>query len=302
MASEYTPNYNLDLYASEDKPNLRDQYNAAMGKIDTQLKANANGVTNVSASVVAATTAANEAKQIAQDAEAAAENAAPINHASTEATYGLGGALKYGHVSLAQNITNPTIAEDGIAASPKAVYQFVNGGYAPKAHAVASTMYGAGTRTEYGHVKLTDDANNGLTVGGSTAATPNCVDKKIEAFKNSSHTQSLYSNASLKFPTPLSGSCGLYIDYDPVGSTVTVHLNNTNFSGTSGTSNNYTLTTLTAQYRPAHDTGALLWCDGTKAIIGLHVTPAGEVDLSVTLGENVNLGGNVRAHVTYAVA
>ena len=24
MASEYTPNYNLDLYADNDKPNLRD--------------------------------------------------------------------------------------------------------------------------------------------------------------------------------------------------------------------------------------------------------------------------------------
>lgn len=37
MASEYTPNYNLDLYVSTDKPNLRDQYNGAMGKIDTAL-------------------------------------------------------------------------------------------------------------------------------------------------------------------------------------------------------------------------------------------------------------------------
>ena len=37
MASEYTPNYNLDLYVSTDKPNLRDQYNGAMGKIDRAL-------------------------------------------------------------------------------------------------------------------------------------------------------------------------------------------------------------------------------------------------------------------------
>lgn len=37
MASEYTPNYNLDLYVSSDKPNLRDQYNGAMGKIDKAL-------------------------------------------------------------------------------------------------------------------------------------------------------------------------------------------------------------------------------------------------------------------------
>ncbi len=38
MASEYTPNFNLDLYKNDDKPNLRDQYNSAVRKIDTQLK------------------------------------------------------------------------------------------------------------------------------------------------------------------------------------------------------------------------------------------------------------------------
>lgn len=52
MATEYTPNYNLDLYASADKPNLRDQYNAAMGKIDTQMKKSADDVTNANANVL----------------------------------------------------------------------------------------------------------------------------------------------------------------------------------------------------------------------------------------------------------
>ena len=35
--SEYTTNYELDKYSSYDKPNLRDQYNSAMDKIDTAL-------------------------------------------------------------------------------------------------------------------------------------------------------------------------------------------------------------------------------------------------------------------------
>lgn len=35
--SEYTTNYELDKYSSYDKPNLRDQYNRAMDKIDTVL-------------------------------------------------------------------------------------------------------------------------------------------------------------------------------------------------------------------------------------------------------------------------
>ena len=37
MASDYTVNFHLDKYVGTDKPNLRDQYNAAMDKIDTQL-------------------------------------------------------------------------------------------------------------------------------------------------------------------------------------------------------------------------------------------------------------------------
>lgn len=38
MASDYTTNFNLDKYVGTDKPNLRDQYNSAMDKIDAQLK------------------------------------------------------------------------------------------------------------------------------------------------------------------------------------------------------------------------------------------------------------------------
>lgn len=37
MATDYTTHYNLDKYTATDKPNLRDQYNAAMDKIDAAL-------------------------------------------------------------------------------------------------------------------------------------------------------------------------------------------------------------------------------------------------------------------------
>lgn len=68
MASEYTPYYNLDLYTDTDKPNLRDQYNGAINKIDTQLHV-ANDA------VVVATEAANQAKTVADAAKAAVEGA-----------------------------------------------------------------------------------------------------------------------------------------------------------------------------------------------------------------------------------
>ena len=63
MATDYTPNYNLDLYASTDKPNLRDQYNAAMGKIDTQMKKSADDVTNANANVLTLQTQMTEAQK-----------------------------------------------------------------------------------------------------------------------------------------------------------------------------------------------------------------------------------------------
>ena len=45
MASEYTKNFNLDLYTDTDKPNLRDQYKAAMEKIDSELQKKTNDIT-----------------------------------------------------------------------------------------------------------------------------------------------------------------------------------------------------------------------------------------------------------------
>ena len=61
MATEYTPYYNLDLYTDSDKPNLRDQYNAAMRKVDTQLHTSNDNIT-------VAIEAANQAKEKAQEA------------------------------------------------------------------------------------------------------------------------------------------------------------------------------------------------------------------------------------------
>ena len=46
MASEYTKNYSFDLYTDNDKPDLRDQYNGAITKIDKQLHANATAISD----------------------------------------------------------------------------------------------------------------------------------------------------------------------------------------------------------------------------------------------------------------
>ena len=72
MANSYTPNYKLDLYTDTDKPNLRDQYNGAMNKIDSQF-------TIISNNIVVAIEAANQAKEKADSAsDSAATNAQSI--------------------------------------------------------------------------------------------------------------------------------------------------------------------------------------------------------------------------------
>ena len=80
MASEYTPNYNLDLYTDNDKPNLRDQYNGAITKIDTQLHEFSNNL-------VVVTEAANQARDKAGTAQSAADaNARSISTLNTTVT------------------------------------------------------------------------------------------------------------------------------------------------------------------------------------------------------------------------
>ena len=79
MATSYTPNYKLDLYTDTDKPNLRDQYNGAMNKIDSQF-------TTVSNNIVVAIEAANQAKEKANaNATAISDNATAIANEVTRA-------------------------------------------------------------------------------------------------------------------------------------------------------------------------------------------------------------------------
>lgn len=124
----YTTNYNLDKYEGTDSPNLTDQYNSAMDKIDAQMMANAqsaqtaqtaaqnaataaseasqsasNAAQIASGAQEAATAATSEAQSAAEKAQAAltaAQAAAPMSHASANATYGLGSSTNYGHVKL----------------------------------------------------------------------------------------------------------------------------------------------------------------------------------------------------------
>lgn len=153
----YTTNYNLDKYEGTDSPNLTDQYNSAMDKIDAQMMTNAqsaqtaqtaaqnaataaseasksasNAAQIASGAQEAATAATSEAQSAAEKAQTAlttAQAAAPASHASPSATYGLGSSVDYGHVKLYQSTAgNNTDGAPTVAAVLAAIVSTVQNG------------------------------------------------------------------------------------------------------------------------------------------------------------------------------
>lgn len=105
MASEYTTNYNLDLYTDTDKPNLRDQYNGAMRKVDAQLHEFSNNM-------VIITDSANQAREKAAAAQAAAEaNTKSISTLNTTVKE-MDSAYKAADEKLSSDITGAYKAAD----------------------------------------------------------------------------------------------------------------------------------------------------------------------------------------------
>lgn len=186
VASEYTPNYNLDLYASTDKPNLRDQYNAAMGKIDTQLKQNADGVTNANANVGTLQTQMNTANGNIETLQTTvAEHTTQIETASDNASEALATAN--------QNKSDISTLENTVDGHDQKITQLIStteqqqiqiGGKAPKNHQSANATYGAASASMYGHVKLTDNMSSKDDVSDGVAATPMMVNDLVDSVKS----------------------------------------------------------------------------------------------------------------------
>lgn len=209
MATEYTPNYNLDLYASADKPNLRDQYNAAMGKIDTQMKKSADDVTNANANVLTLQTQVTEAQKdisalestvethgtqitdvqkTADDALSLAKtNESDIADTQADVTSLTGrvtaveGAANKNETGIASLDTRMDAAEGDITEAQNDIngLQTAVDKKAPINHASTANTYGQGSSTNFGHVKVTDtvgatDASTG------TAASPTGVQNAIK--------------------------------------------------------------------------------------------------------------------------
>ena len=123
MASEYTPNYNLDLYVDNDKPNLRDQYNGAITKIDAQLHEFSNNM-------VIVTDAANQARDKAGTAQSAADaNATSISTLNTTVTE-VDSAYKAADANLSSDLTDAyKAADDAVTSAYKAADDAVTSAY-----------------------------------------------------------------------------------------------------------------------------------------------------------------------------
>lgn len=214
MATEYTPNYNLDLYASADKPNLRDQYNAAMGKIDTQMKKSADDVTNANANVLTLQTQMTEAqKDIAELESTVDEHGTEITNVQKTANDALSlaqttqgtvtsltsrvvaveGTANQNKTDIASIDTRVGVAEGNITEAQTAVDK-----KAPINHASTANTYGQGSPTNFGHLKVTDTAG-ATDASTGTAASPAGVQNAIKEWLTPTIVQ---------LPNPSSGSWG----------------------------------------------------------------------------------------------
>lgn len=275
MATEYTPNYNLDLYASADKPNLRDQYNAAMGKIDTQMKKSADDVTNANANVLTLQTQMTEAQKDISALESTVEtHGTQITDVQKTADDAL---------SLAKtNEGNITEAQNDIDGLQTAV-----DGKAPTDHASTANTYGQGSSTNFGHLKVVDNGAAAASTG--TAASPKLVTDQINALKTAIAPTALIAAKEVTYDGGISGSGTFSVYANSITKVVSVQLDNTSLS-TQGTGSwkQTTLGTIPAGYRPTRlmsQTAFNGW--GT-----LHVFADGTVKLSISDHE-ARSGGTV---------
>lgn len=271
MATEYTPNYNLDLYASADKPNLRDQYNAAMGKIDTQMKKSADDVTNANANVLTLQTQMTEAqKDIAELESTVDEHGTEITNVQKTANDAQADVTSLtGRVTAAEgDITEAQNDIDGL--------QTAVDGKAPTDHASTANTYGQGSSTNFGHLKVVDNGAAAASTG--TAASPKMVADQINELRSALAPKPLIAAKTVNYSDGISGSGTFSVYANSITKVVSVQLDNTSLN-TSGSGNwiNTSLGTVPEGYRPTRLMSQS--CFSGWGI--LHVYPSGEVKLSV---------------------
>lgn len=303
MATEYTPNYNLDLYASADKPNLRDQYNAAMGKIDTQMKANANGITNANANVG---TLQTQMKQVQGDVTALK---------STVETHGtqIAGVQKTanGALSLAQmnkssiaSLTSRVTTVEGTANKNKADVASLDTrmgvaegnisnlqtGKAPTNHASTANTYGQGSSTNFGHLKVVDSGTAAASTG--TAASPKMVNDAVNV------APTVLTTENVNF-TSMTETLSVSVILNAKANLICVSLGEIVVHTSSALDEVKKLSyKLPAQYRPTRKLRAALCISAAAITVGMNATLSTDGTIEITFGatepitSGYTVGGN----------
>jgi hypothetical protein len=291
MATDYTPNYNLDLYASADKPNLRDQYNAAMGKIDTQMKKSADDVTNANANVLTLQTqvteaqkditnvqkTANDALSLAQTNESEIETTNDTVTSLTSRVVAVEGTANQNKTDIASIDTRVGVAEANITEAQNDIdgLQTAVDGKAPINHASTANTYGQGSSTNFGHLKVADNGTADASTG--TAASPKMVADQISALKTLLAPQALVAASTVRYNGGINGSGTFSIYGNSITKVVSVQLKNISLT-TPGTGGYKTakLGTIPSGYRPTR----LLTFTVFSGNAYLQIEPTGEVELS----------------------
>lgn len=181
----------FSLNASGEKLRILDRSGNVYKQINLSngLQGDGSGGLTINTQDTIATTSPNDDKPISSKAVTA--YAAPKYHANADKTiYGGGTGTLYGHNKLYDGIDggddgngNPLDAGDSVAATPKAIKTLKDliDDKAPKYHANADkTIYGGGTGTLYGHVKLTDSLTDGTNCKDSSVALSACAGKALK--------------------------------------------------------------------------------------------------------------------------
>lgn len=279
MATEYTPNYNLDLYASADKPNLRDQYNAAMGKIDTQMKKSADDVTNANANVLTLQTQMTEAQKDIAELESTVDthgtqitavqktaddalSRAQTNESDiadtqdtvtslTSRVVAVEGKANQNKTDIASLDTRVEGAEGAITEAQNDIdgLQTAVDGKAPTNHASTANTYGQGSSTNFGHLKVEDSGSAAASSG--TAASPKMVTDQINALKSALAPTALIAAKTVNYSGGISGSGTFSVYANSITKVVSVQLANTSLTTSgSGGWKSTVLGTIPTGYRP----------------------------------------------------
>lgn len=279
MATEYTPNYNLDLYASADKPNLRDQYNAAMGKIDTQMKRSADGVTNANANVLTLQTQMTEAQKDIAELESTVDEHGTQVTSLTSRVATVEGTASKNKTDIASLDTRVGAAEGNITEAQSDIdgLQSTVNQKAPINHASTANTYGQGSSTNFGHLKVADSGSAAASSG--TAASPKMVADQISALKALLAPQALEAAHTVNYNGGITGSGTFSIYGNSITKVVSVQLKNNSLStpGTGGYKT-ATLGTIPSGYRPTR----LLTFTAFSGYAYLQIDPNGAVELSFT--------------------